>query len=234
MRFFVLVLLTLLLPLGLPGVGYGQKQTSSEEADRKIEEAYQKSPDSPGILADYTFSLIRQGRTAEAREVADRLERVDVKNPRLPVIRDLLSELPGQTEGPAASSSPAKVGDAFFVAVAEGNVARVRSILSSGVDANATDRFGRTALEYACQAGHAEVVKLLLAKGADPNAPSSHGSTPLLLAAGNGHVAVVKALIAQKADVNAKSIAGVTPLMLATWKGYSEVVRLLQEAGAKE
>ena len=56
-----------------------------------------------------------------------------------------------------------------------------------GVDVNAKDWLGGTALLEAAIKGHKEVVELLIAKGADVNAKDKYGKTPLYLAAERGH-----------------------------------------------
>ena len=45
----------------------------------------------------------------------------------------------------------------------------IKQILASGVDVNAKDNDGDTALFIATGEGHKEVIKLLIAKGADVN-----------------------------------------------------------------
>lgn len=74
----------------------------------------------------------------------------------------------------------------------------------------ATDSFGRTALDHAIDACKAETVALLLAAGANPNPPLPHVValtknylTPLQRAAENGSLAITRLLIEHGADVNA-------------------------------
>jgi hypothetical protein len=55
------------------------------------------------------------------------------------------------------------------------DVARVHSLVESGLDVNATDERGWTPLMWAARAGASEIVRLLLDAGADPTPRDEHG-----------------------------------------------------------
>ncbi|KAH8585593.1 ankyrin repeat-containing domain protein, partial [Bisporella sp. PMI_857] len=83
-----------------------------------------------------------------------------------------------------------------------------------GLDVEAADSFGRTALHHASDNGHLEVVTLLLEKGADLEAADIYGKTALHHASRNGHLEVVTLLLEKGADVKARDkIYGQTPLL---------------------
>ena len=63
-------------------------------------------------------------------------------------------------------------------AVREGNIEKIKEILTSDVPINQLNQ-GETALEIAAAKGNIEIVALLLAKGADPNVPGDSTKTPL-------------------------------------------------------
>jgi ankyrin repeat protein len=69
---------------------------------------------------------------------------------------------------------------------AEGKADEVRELLADGVELNAVNRQGRTALYQACDNGHADVVQALLEHGADARQRMKNGS-PTLAAAVNGN-----------------------------------------------
>ena len=77
--------------------------------------------------------------------------------------------------------------DPIHDAAKVGDLAAVQAQLDAGVDVNAKDWLGGTALLEAAIKGHKEVVELLIAKGADVNAKDKYGKTPLYLAAERGH-----------------------------------------------
>jgi len=71
---------------------------------------------------------------------------------------------------------------------------QVKFVLSRGVDINAADACGWTALHRAVLYNLPEIVKLLIAKGADVNLKDSDGRTPLWLAKEGGHTEIVELL----------------------------------------
>lgn len=52
-------------------------------------------------------------------------------------------------------------------AVISNNVAEVKKLIQKGVDVNARDEFGNTALHFACIFANKEIIKMLLEAGAD-------------------------------------------------------------------
>ena len=62
------------------------------------------------------------------------------------------------------------------------------------------DRFGYTALHYACFYGQLTSVKILVECGADVNKSAPEMSSPLLLAACGGHAEIVKFILSRGAD----------------------------------
>jgi ankyrin repeat protein len=108
----------------------------------------------------------------------------------------------------------------------------VQALLKMGVDVNAKNKDGWTALMVASFNGHLEVMQALLAKGADINAKRNYGGTALITAIAFGRLDVVQALLAKGADVNAKENYGETALMRASQKGYLDVVQALLAKGA--
>ena len=69
--------------------------------------------------------------------------------------------------------------DPIHDAAKAGDLAAVQAQLDAGVDVNAKDWLGGTALLEAAIKGHKEVVELLIAKGADVNAKDVDGKTQL-------------------------------------------------------
>lgn len=108
----------------------------------------------------------------------------------------------------------------------------VRALLKQGVDVNAPQSNGTTALHWAAQWDDLETARLLIDAGARVNAADEYGVTPLSLACTNGSAAMVETLLAAGADPNAALRTGETPLMTAARTGRVEPVKLLLARGA--
>jgi ankyrin repeat protein len=70
--------------------------------------------------------------------------------------------------------------DGFILAAQKGYTETVKLLIEEGVDVNAKDNWGGTALMYAANRDQTETVKLLLKEGADINAQDMFGNTALL------------------------------------------------------
>ena len=128
-----------------------------------------------------------------------------------------------------AAQGTAQVADA---AIAR-DVAAVRALLKQGVDVNAAQGDGMTALHWAASHGDAELTQMLIYAGANLRAATRiNGYTALFVAARTGNASVVDVLLKGGADAKAISATGSTPLMLAAASGSAEAVQRLLEAGA--
>lgn len=119
-------------------------------------------------------------------------------------------------------------------AVMRGDSARVRVLIKQGLDVNAAQADGMTALHWAAQRGDASGAQMLMYAGARVDAVTRNGNyTPLHLAARSGRSAAVKALLAAGADVNAVTTTGaVTALHFAASNGDPATVTALLDKGA--
>ncbi len=121
---------------------------------------------------------------------------------------------------------------AIGTAVANGDTAKVESLLDEGVSPNSKTDDGKTLLMLAAYLGHTDIVKLLIEKGADVNAVDQDGKTALMYAAEKGNVEVGEILLKNGADPNIADNNGRTALMYASEKGYVDFAKLLLENGA--
>ena len=111
-------------------------------------------------------------------------------------------------------------------------VEAVRALLDEGIDVDAPQADGATALAWAVHWDDLATAGLLLAAGADANAANDLGVTPLMLASQNASVPMVELLVRAGADPNAARPAGGTALMMAARSGDATVLRRLIAAGA--
>jgi len=150
----------------------------------------------------------------------------------------------------------------LLAAAKKGDAEAVQALLAKGVDVNAKNSYGATALSFAADKGHLEIVKLLLQNKADANVKDSfYKSTPLNWAISRGHVEIVKALVgagaadsdvalrraaasgdlklvaaildAAKLNEKALNQEALTKALAATPAKHAEVAELLTKAGAK-
>lgn len=114
--------------------------------------------------------------------------------------------------------------------VQAGDLNEVKSLIESGVDINAKDTFGYTALICASACGHIEMLQLLIENGAAIKSDSA--SVAFIKATALRHVDVVKLFIEKGIDINGVDSVGTTALMEAVVYGYAEIVKLLLDNGA--
>ena len=96
-------------------------------------------------------------------------------------------------------------------------------LIDAGVDVNARNNEGRTALMNAAQYGNAEAVDVMIAAGADVNLKDRHDRTALMRAAEEVNLRIVKALVEAGADVAAKDRYGSGILAWAARFDYSNM-----------
>lgn len=128
----------------------------------------------------------------------------------------------------AASSSDPPLIDA----ARNGDGATVLALLDDGVDVNAPQGDGATALHWAVHLSDRETTDALIEAGANVNAVNDIGVTPLWLACLNGDAPSADRLLAAGASVNVVLPSGETALMTAARTGNVDVVRLLLARGA--
>jgi ankyrin repeat protein len=121
---------------------------------------------------------------------------------------------------------------ALIEAVRSGSIDRIRAVLKSGADVNASQGDGATALHWAAHKDDVAAADLLIRAGAAVDAANDLGATPLWLASLNGSARMVARLLEAGAGPNVSLASGETPLMAAARSGSVEAVQRLIAKGA--
>jgi ankyrin repeat protein len=117
-------------------------------------------------------------------------------------------------------------------AVKAGDTPRVRALLDTRADVNATQSDGTTPLHWAVDRDQPEVVQMLIRAGANVTAANRYGATPLWLASVNGNAKTMAMLLEAGADARSANADGETALMVAARTGKTDAVNLLLARGA--
>ncbi len=117
-------------------------------------------------------------------------------------------------------------------AVREIDHVTLRALLQEGVDVDAAQPDGATALHWAAYLDDIEAARLLIEAGASADPANELGATPLYLACENGNPALVRALLEAGAAPDAALPSGETALMTAARTGSAGAVAALLAHGA--
>jgi cytohesin len=110
-------------------------------------------------------------------------------------------------------------------AAANGEIERVKLLISEDADVNVKDSDGLTPLHYAAREGHKEIVELLLAHGADVNiSGANYNRTAAEFAMRSNHTDIVQLLVSKGANIS--------PLHFALYMKDETKARSLIEGGA--
>lgn len=159
----------------------------------------------------------------------------------------------------AWQAAPNEKEEALLTAARQGDAAKVKALVESGVPVDCKNRYGITPLFYAAWGGSEEVVRYLIGKGADVNVRDTFykmnalgtaisknnegaaralveagaaGSDAMLgMAASNGHKALVAAIL-EKTKPNEAQLRNA--VQSAQDKNFPEIVEILRKAGAPE
>jgi outer membrane protein assembly factor BamB len=149
-----------------------------------------------------------------------------------------------------------QLSDQFLEAAKKGDVAELKKLLDQGVNVDSKNKYGVTALGFACSKGHLDAVQLLIERGANINAEDTfYHATPISWAVENGHNDIVKFLLQKGANPDDAFISTIYQndpealkmilanakvsqeklnegLGIATQNKSDAVIKILQDAGA--
>ncbi|MEM6380637.1 MAG: ankyrin repeat domain-containing protein, partial [Bacteroidota bacterium] len=111
----------------------------------------------------------------------------------------------------------------LHIAIAKGELEKVKAELKKGVNINLLAADGLSTLQWAI-AGDTEMLEFLLKAGANPDVASTEGATPMMNAVQSNKIDHLKVLIEHKADVNQQDNRGFTALHRAAEMGFIDIV----------
>jgi ankyrin repeat protein len=117
-------------------------------------------------------------------------------------------------------------------AVKARDLTAARALVTQGLNINAGDGDGSTALHFAADSDDPTMADLLILAGARVDAANDLGATALHVACTNGSATMVDRLLAAKANPNAKLLNGETVLMECSRTGNAAAVKALLVHGA--
>ena len=124
----------------------------------------------------------------------------------------------------------------FWTMVGVGNLQAVKQHLAKGLDINAKNKDGVTALQIATLLGQYEIAELLVQKGADVNTKANDGTTALHSAAFLGRYKEAKLLLENRIDANIRDNDGATAIDILNldWRTTQFVAQMLSLQVDKE
>jgi ankyrin repeat protein len=146
-------------------------------------------------------------------------------------------------------------GSRLVVAIENGDIEKIKFLVSKGYDVTADTGGGQNMLTWAFWYPYPnktiwsdrplkiispearekrieEILAILIDAGADPNKLDPHGQTPLDYAVSKGHKEIVEMLLKRGANSNLKNGHGDTPLIVAVEANDLGVATLLIQGGA--
>ena len=146
--------------------------------------------------------------------------------------RDVLGGLGAVAAGRVARAETKVEMERGLLGAAEsGDLAEIRRLIAAGVDIEARDTAGRTALLLATHRGNVDVARALIQAGANVNAKDRIDDSPYLYAGAEGRLEILRLTLANGADLKSVNRYGGTALIPAAHHGHVETVRELLKTG---
>ena len=145
-----------------------------------------------------------------------------------PTTLQAMRDMAGKAPGGQPPSKPARVSPAALLQAAQaGNIDAMNAALAAGVDVDARDGQGWTALMHAVNQGYILLVQPLLDAEADLNIRAPDGATALFMAVVHGHGEIIPLLMEAGADPWAKGPKGKAPADVARLQRNATALRAM-------
>lgn len=129
--------------------------------------------------------------------------------------------------GGLAAAQTVSSAQRLHAAAARGDPKSLNEALSAGLDVDARDALGQTALLLAVEGGHNSIAGALMERGASVNAQAANQDTPWLLAGALGRAEMLALMLTRGPDLLIRNRFGGTALIPACERAHVETVRLL-------
>ena len=142
----------------------------------------------------------------------------------------------GTTQSSRASDAARRPAapDALHLAAQAGDIDGLKAALTAGVEVNAPDAQGWTALMHAVNKGYPLLIEPLLSAGANPDVRAPDGATALFIAALHGYSEIIAQLLRAGADISIPGPKDRTPLDVARNLKHSRILALPEVAALEE
>ncbi|XP_046566100.1 ankyrin repeat domain-containing protein 29-like isoform X2 [Haliotis rubra] len=150
-----------------------------------------------------------------------------------PSQRKTVPPAPVTTQDSDLHATPSPVDRRLYSASRDGDLERVKRILSAGhVDINTRGDYSKTPVMMAAYRGHRDVVEFLVGRGADVSLVDRVGNNVIHWACIGGDLEIVKLILSLNVvDINARNNGGRTAADRARNFGRQRVVDLLVSRG---
>ena len=115
----------------------------------------------------------------------------------------------------------------YLLAAELGNLHQLKTCLTQGVDINASNRQGQTAITLASLNQHYDCISVLISAGVDINQQDRTCLNPFLLSCLNNDIKLLQLILPAKPDLNCLTRFGGVGLTPACEKGHIEIVKIL-------
>ena len=120
------------------------------------------------------------------------------------------------------------------LACQNGDLERLKYLISKGGSLDVVDKYGRSCLHMACYGNHEDVIKYLLDEGVDVNATDNDNCTCLhaYSTLANIKLNILEMLLTAGVNVKAQSINGYTAFMRVCSFGSIAAIEMILDAGS--